>query len=307
MGGKDRNHRTGTAGVVFRAPIEDDLEAIQAGWDRAVPQEYPLGTFERSFRDFVLLSEEEGLARVAILDDTVIGFASAIGGDLRAIYVEEPYRRRGIGDTLLSAMIEFARSKGWNRLAVATSHGWVGTMPGLDIRYEDAVRVLEHRGFEKGALLADVGARFHEIDAASGQCPLKCACSVSEYHPNDLDDMRVFDERRASPWCWIDWIEKYPQTDSDRARLVARTEGQLVGCVDAKISVDEVAGLAHISVDKDYRHQGIGSALLREVASLCKQRGATSMFAPMARREFYEANGWYAQREFVAMTKPLTV
>ena len=306
MGGKDRIHRTGTAGVVFRAPIEDDLEAIQAGWDRALPQEYPLGTFERSFRDFVLLSEEEGLARVAILDDAVIGFASAIGGALRAIYVEEPYRRRGIGNTLLSAMIEFARSKGWNRLAVVTSHGWVGTMPGIDICYETAIRFLEHRGFEKGGLRADVGARFHEIDAASGQCPLKCACSVSEYHPDDLDDMRAYDERRASPWCWVDWIEKYPRTDSDRVRLVARTEGQLVGCIDVKISVDGVAGLAHISVDKDYRHQGIGSVLLREVAGLCKQRGATSMFAPMARREFYEANGWHAQREFVAMTKPLT-
>jgi len=236
----------------------------------------------------------------------VIGFASAIGGALRAIYVEEPYRRQGIGNTLLSAMIEFARAKEWNQLTVATSHGWVGTMPGLDIRYEDAVRFLEHRGFEKGALLADVEADFQDIETASRQCPLKCACTVSEYHPDDIDDMRVFDERRDTRWSWVNWIEKGPRMDSKRVRLVARTEGQLVGCVDAKISGDGVAGLAYISVDRDYRHQGIGSALLREVASLCKQRGATSMFAPMARREFYEANGWYAQREFVAMTKPLT-
>ena len=52
MGGKDQKHRIGTAGVVFRTPNEDDFEAIQAGWNRAVPQEYPLGTFERSFRDW---------------------------------------------------------------------------------------------------------------------------------------------------------------------------------------------------------------------------------------------------------------
>ena len=306
MKAKGQKHPVGTAGVGFRAPIEEDIEAIQAGWKRAVPQEYPLGTFERSFRDHILLSEEEGLSRVATIGDEIIGFTCVIGGALRAIYVEDPYRRQGIGDTLLSAMIEFAREKRWDRLAVVTSHGWVGTMPGIDICYETTIRFLEHRGFEKGGLRADVGTRFHEIDAASGQCPLKCACSVSEYHPDDLDDMRAYDERRASPWCWVDWIEKFPQADSDRARLVARIEGRLVGCVDAKISVDGVAGLAHISVDKDYRHRGIGSALLREVASLCKQRGATSMFAPMARREFYEANGWYAQREFVAMTKPLT-
>jgi hypothetical protein len=30
------------------------------------------------------------------------------------------------------------------------------------------------------------------------------------------------------------------------------------------------------------------------------------MFAPMSRREFYEVNGWRAQREFISMTKPLT-
>lgn len=58
MEAKGQKHPVGTAGVGFRAPTEDDLEAIQAGWDRAVPQD-PLGTFARSSRDFVLLSENE--------------------------------------------------------------------------------------------------------------------------------------------------------------------------------------------------------------------------------------------------------
>ena len=106
MGGKDQNHLTGTTGIVFRAPSEDDIEAIQAGWKRAVPQEYPLDTFERSSRDHVLLSEEVGLSRVATKGNEIVGFACVIGGALRAIYVEDPYRRQGIGSTLLSAMIE---------------------------------------------------------------------------------------------------------------------------------------------------------------------------------------------------------
>ena len=279
---------------------------IQAGWDRAVPREYPLGTYERSLRDFVLLSEDEGLSQVATMGDEIVGLACVIGGALRAIYVESPYRRQGIGDRLLAGMVAFARAKGWNQLTVATNHGWCGTMPGIDVRYENTVRFLEHRGFARGGIMADVEADFRDIETASRQCPLKCACTVSEYHPDDIDDMRVFDERLETRWSWVNWIEKGPQMDSKRARLVARTDGRLVGCVDAKISGDGVAGLAYISVDSAYRHQGIGSALLREVARLCKQRGATSMFAPMARREFYEANGWRAQREFVAMTNPLT-
>ena len=301
MEAKDQKHPVGTVGVDFRAPNGDDLEAIQVGWKRALPQEYPLGTFERSFRDHVLLSEVEGLSRVATIGDEIVGFACVIGGALRAIYVENPYRRQGIGDTLLSAMIEFARKKGWNRLTVVTSHGWVGTMPGLDIRYEETVRFLEHRGFERGGIIADVGADFQDIEIASRQRPLEHVCTVSEYHPDEIEDMKAFDERVETKWVWVDWIEKHPQN----IRLVARVEGQLVGCVDVKISLG-VAGLAYIYVDSAYRHRGVGSALLREVAGVCRQKGATSMFAPMARREFYEANGWRAQREFVAMTKPLT-
>jgi len=301
MIGKDQKHRAGTAGVVFRVPSEDDIEVIQAGWKRAVPQEYPLDTFERSSRDHVLLSEEVGWSRVATKGDEIVGFACVIGGALRAIYVEDPYRRQGIGSTLLSAMIEYAQGKEWNQLIVVTSHGWVGTMPGIDIRYEDAVCFLEHRGFERGGRRFDVEADFQDIEMVSRQRPLERVCTVSEYHPDDIEDMKAFDERVETKWSWVDWIEKHPQN----VRLVARVGGQLVGCIDVKISF-EVAGLAYIYVDSAYRHQGVGSALLREVAGVCKQRGATSIFAPMARREFYEANGWRVQREFVSMTKPLT-
>ena len=306
MGAKNQEHTIGTAGIDFRAPNEDDLEAIQAGWDRAVPQEYPLGSSGRPFRDFVLLSEEEGLSRVATIGDEIVGFASVFGEALRAIYVEDPYRRQGIGDTLLSDIIGFARVKGWNRLTVVTSHGWVGTMPGLDIRYGDAVRFLEHRGFERGEIIADVEADFQDIETASRQRPLDDVCIVTEYHPDDLEDMKAFDERVETKWSWVDWIAKHPQTDPKRVRWVVRVEGQLVGCADALISGGEVAGFSYIYVDRAYRHRGVGSALLREVAGVCEQRGATSMFAPMSRREFYEVNGFHAQREFVSMTKPLT-
>ena len=74
-------------------PMKTISKRSKPGWDRAVPQE-PLDTFARSFRDFVILSKEEGLSQVATLGDTVVGFASVFGGALRAIYVEDPYRRQ---------------------------------------------------------------------------------------------------------------------------------------------------------------------------------------------------------------------
>lgn len=115
--------------------------------------------------------------------------------------------------------------------------------------------------------------------------------------------MKAFDERVDTKWSWV---AKYPQVDPKHVRLVARVAGQLVGCADTLISRSGVAGFSYIYVDRAYRHRGIRPTLLREVASVCEQRGATSMFAPMSRREFYEVNGWRAQREFISMTKPLT-
>ncbi|NKB66118.1 MAG: GNAT family N-acetyltransferase [Candidatus Latescibacteria bacterium] len=229
MEAEDQGHPIGTASIGFRAPNEDDLVAIQAGWGRAVPQEYPLGSSGWPFRDFVLLSEKEGLSRVATIEDEIVGFASVFGGALRAIYVEDPYRRQGIGNTLLADMIGFAQGKEWNRLSVITAHGWVGTMPGLDIRYEDTVRFLEHRDFERGQIMADVEADFQAIETASRQRPLEHVCTVSEYHPDDMEDMKAFDDRAETKWSWVEWIEKHPQTDPKRVRLVARVEGQLVG------------------------------------------------------------------------------
>ncbi|NKB66385.1 MAG: GNAT family N-acetyltransferase [Candidatus Latescibacteria bacterium] len=303
---KGQKRLAGTADVVFRPPIEDDLEAIQAGWDRAVPHD-PLATnWAQTSRDLVFLSEEEGLSRVATLNGTIIGFVSATKGTLRAIYVVGPYRRQGVGDALLAEIIEFAQKKGWNQLSVATFHHWVGTMPGIDIRYENTVRFLEHRGFERGQLIPDMEADFQDIETASRQRPLQRVCTVSEYHPDEIEEMKAFDERRETgwpDWVWVNRIAKYPQTDH-RVYLVARVEGQLVGCVEAQIS-HGVAEINYLSVESAYRHQGISSALLREIASVCQHRGAKSMFAAMVSHKFYEVNGWRVQREFVKMTNLL--
>ena len=298
----DHQHRHSSGDVELRPPTDDDLEVIQAGWGRAVPHD-SLGNWAVSARDLVL-PEEDGSSRVATINDRVIGFASVIGGALRGIYVEDPYRRQGVGDTLLAGIIEFAQGKGWHQLTVANCHDWVGTMPGIDVRYENTVGFLEHRGFERGGHRCDVEADFPDIEAAARQRPLEGVCAVSAYHPDALEEMKAFDERDETHWNWVEWVGRFPLTDPNRVRLIARVAGQLVGCIDAKIS-HGVAGLAFISVDPAYRRQGIGSALLREAASECKQRGATSMFAGMARRELYEANGWRVHREFVEMTRQL--
>jgi GNAT superfamily N-acetyltransferase len=301
---QDQHLLDGPIRLGFRAPNADDLEAIQQGWETAVPHD-PLVTFAISLNGLVLPSKKEGFSQVATLDDRIIGFASVINGALRAIYVEESYRRQGIGDKLLETVIQFAKTKKWKRLSVATSHHWVGTMSGLDNHYEETIRFLAQRGFKSGELIPDVEAYFEDLEITSRQHPLERVCTVTAYHPDALEEMKAFDKRVETQWSWVEWIKQYPQTDPKRVRLVAWVEGLLVGCIDALISPSGVAGLSYLYVDTAYRHRGIGSALLRDIAAECKKRGASSMYAGMARRELYLANGWRVQREFLSMTKPL--
>ncbi|NKB66117.1 MAG: GNAT family N-acetyltransferase [Candidatus Latescibacteria bacterium] len=102
-------------------------------------------------------------------------------------------------------------------------------------------------------------------------------------------------------------VDRKTSPDGPKAGSLGGSRRGAIGrLADALISGNQVAGFSYIYVDTAYRHQGIGSALLRKVAGECQQRGAASMFAPMSRRAFYEANRFRAQREFVEMTKPLT-
>ena len=299
----DHQQRLSSIGVDVRPPADEDLEAIQVGWGRTVPHD-SLGNWAESTRDLVLPPVEHGLSRVATIDGSVIGFVSVIGGALSGIFVDDPHRRQGVGDALLQVVSGFAQEQGWKELSVVTCHDWTGTIPGIDIRYETAIGFLEHRGFERGQRMCDCGADIQEIEAVSRQRPLGDVCAVSEYQSDALEEMKAFNERDETDWDWVGWVERFPHTDPDRVRLVARAEGKMVGCIDSKLS-GSVAGLAFISVDGAYRRRGIASALLRGAASECKRRGATSMFAGNTSGELYEANGWRVQREYVGMTRQL--
>ncbi|MYC13403.1 MAG: GNAT family N-acetyltransferase [Gemmatimonadetes bacterium] len=299
-----QKHPVMPVGVNFRTPVSDDLEAIQAGWKKAVPFA-PLESWLESFRDFVLPSKEKGFSKIAVRAGKIIGFASVLGEALRAIYVEDKYRRQGIGTALLSEMIESVQSKGGSHLNVATSHAWVGTIKGIDVRHAEAIRFLGHRGFERGRIITDVEAEFQDIEAAPQPRSLKHV--VSEYRTEELEDMIAFVKRLGKKvWVWPDWIDQYRHYNQKRVRLLARVDGELIGCVDALISPSGVAGISYIALLPDYRRRGIGSGLLREAAKILKQRGATSMFAPIVPRKFYEVNGWRVNREYAVMTRQLS-
>ena len=186
MEANKQKHPAERIGVNFRTPVFDDLEAIQAGWNKAVPF-VPLESWLEPFKDFVQPAKDKGFSRIAMLDGKIIGFASVLGEALRAIYVEDQYRRQGVGTALLSEMIGSAQSKGCSHLNVATSHDWVGIMKGIDLRHTEAIRLLERCGFERDRIITDVEADFQDIEAAPQ--PQSLEHVISEYRIEELEDM----------------------------------------------------------------------------------------------------------------------
>lgn len=58
---------------------------------------------------------------VASQQDRIVGFASLLGKEVRAVYVHPDYARQGIGSALLNAVEHEARSRGMNTLQTAAS------------------------------------------------------------------------------------------------------------------------------------------------------------------------------------------
>jgi ribosomal protein S18 acetylase RimI-like enzyme len=63
--------------------------------------------------------------------------------------------------------------------------------------------------------------------------------------------------------------------ENPKARvLVAEKENKILGFVSVSLPYwDRVAIIHHLIVRKEYRNQGIGTSLLKEIISLCKEEG----------------------------------
>lgn len=287
----------------LRRPTEADLADLQMGWSRAISPD-PADSFEMSFRDFVFPSDADGQSTVAELDGAVVGFCSVIKGILKALYVAEGHRNRGIGTQLLVRGIEFARSMDWKHLVAKTPCHWTGSVPGVNVRNRAAISLLKHHGFKRGSITSHVELPFTDVEAAPPLQPLPPGWSISEYYPDDLDDMREFVKGLGlREWVWTNWETMYSVMEGRRIRVIARDKDRIIGCIDVLINRFGEAGVNYISVARADRHRGIGSHLLRTAGWMAQERGATSMVAyNVIVRPFYLHNGWRVQSDYRRMS-----
>lgn len=286
----------------LRKPTEADLAELQIGWSGAILPD-PSESFEMSFREFVFPGDADGQSTVAEIDGAVVGFCSVIQGVLKALYVVEGHRKRGIGAQLLARGIEFSRSLDWKSLVAKTPCHWTGSVPGVNVRHREVISLLEHHGFRRGSRISHMELPLTAVAAPSLQ-PLPPGWSIAEYCPDDLNDMRVFvSSLGLQKWVWPNWEAMYSVMEERRVRVVARDGDRIVGCVDVLISRVGEAGVNYISVARADRHRGIGSHLLRTARRMAQERGASSMVAcNVSVRSFYHSNGWRVQNEYTRMS-----
>ena len=80
-----------------------------------------------------------------------------------------------------------------------------------------------------------------------------------------------------------------------RVRIGAEEDGKLIAGLDACITAYRILYVSTVFVDEEYRRQGIGTLLVREMEKRARQMGATMIrldtFSWQG-KEFYEALGY---------------
>ena len=71
---------------------------------------------------------------------------------------------------------------------------------------------------------------------------------------------------------------------------LAKNKNIVIGCIRTKIFEDGFLELASLAVDKNYQHQGIGSALIKELLSKEEHR-PIFLLTSSDKENFYKKNG----------------
>lgn len=278
-----------------------EVNGLLAQWNHCVRLDW---RDEDGFRSTVLPPSGGGVALVAEDRREPIGFMSVTGGAITGFFTAEEHRRQGIATALLEAVLRHPACAGHTALTVASHNYWC-CVPGIDSRYVDAITFLESRGFVRKGLNTDVSLSldgFAALDRTRRPGNVQ-GLQILAWEPAMLDVMREFLRRLNMPgWIWPDWKDRY-RRGTNGVRFVALHETGIVGWCDGTISPNGTAGINYIAVLANARHQGIGSALLREAVAGLAARGAKSFFAPYVPARFYLANGWRVCREYVVMAR----
>ena len=183
--------------------------------------------------------------------------------DLDILWVEETYRRQGIGSALIRAAERAAREKGCRFMTLGT----------FDFQ---ARPLYEKFGFEVCGTIEDCPAKGHthydmikRLDAPSNDSA--AASCVFEIKPGDEDDAEYIDDKLVEyNWSQVPSVHDFEGI----GRKIQDDNGEPIAAGFAGVNFWNIAFVEMLWVDELHRNQGKGSCLLSDIEREAKKIGA---------------------------------
>ena len=187
--------------------------------------------------------------------------------DLDILWVEEQYRRQGIGSALIREAERAAREKGCRFMTLGT----------FDFQ---ARPLYEKFGFSVCGTIEDCPTKGHthydmikRLDGFSdeGIPPVSCAFEIQS---GDEDDAEYIDDKLVE----YNWSQVPAAHDFEFiGRKIQGDHDEPIAAGFAGVNFWNIAFMQMLWVDEPRRHQGIGSCLLTDIEREAKEKGAHIM------------------------------
>ena len=191
------------------------------------------------------------------------------------MWVDEKYRRQGLGSIALQAVEEVAESKGCHLIMVGT---W---------DFQAKPYYLKH-GYEVFSTLKDcpVGHEDYQLAKRFDGNQIKRKCKPIEYELLDgsEEDAEYICDRLDEGFNKEHLEIKHDYIKINR-KLVNK-DGKVVAAIMAGVTEIDTGWIWKIWVDEDYRRQGLGTLLLKHFEKKAKEKGATKIIS----EEIYDWN-----------------
>ena len=197
------------------------------------------------------------------------------------MWVDEKYRRQGLGSVALQAVEREAERKGCHVL-------WVGTWDFQARPY------YEKHGYEVFATLKDcpVGHEDYQLAKRLDRKRHKRKCSHIDY---ELMDGSEEDAEFICDQLDEGFNKEHIEIKHDYIKInrkLVTKDGKVVAAIMAGVTEIDTGWIFKIWVDEKYRHQGLGTLLLKHYEKKAKEKGATKIIS----EEIYDWNVGFFQK-----------
>lgn len=311
--------------VTIRPYRNADLSDLIPLWNKNL---YHDVMTEQRFLDRVVLDDnfDANLARIAEFEGSIVGFCLGMKrsypyltrgleperGWIVALFVEEQYRRRGIGGRLVNEVEQALAARGAAEVTLgAYSPGYF--MPGIDLSYEGASAFFSALGYDdRGEAVSMARDLFDFTMPETTVVRLRAlraeGVRIESFSKRHLDATLSFLAREFGAG-WLNNVRDALRAhEAEETTLIALTQDdEVIGFCTRKIDGNEER-FGPIGVRGDLRSRGLGGVLLDCQMLEMKKHGINCLYFLWTSGDairFYARHGFKAYRTYRMSRKTL--